>query len=51
MIKYLRSIKDAQGSNEHEGFMKNQHDDVRSATWLMKVQNDFLYVEQVVLWI
>ena len=51
MKRYLRNIKDAQGYKEHGRFMKNRHDDVRSDTWQMKVQNDFIYVEKVVLWI
>ena len=50
MKRYLKNINDAQGSKEHGGYMKNWHDDVRSDTWQMKVQNDFLYVEKVVLW-
>ena len=45
MKRYLKNIKDAQGSKEHGGW----HDDVRSDTWQMKVQNDFLYVEKVVI--
>ena len=49
MKRYLRNIKDAQGSKEHGGFMKNRHDDVRSNTWQMKEKNDFLYVEKVLL--
>ena len=51
MKRYQMNIKDAQGSKKHEGFMENWHDDVRSDTWQMKVQNDFLYVEKVMIWI
>ena len=50
MKRYLKNTKDAQGSKQHGGFVKNRHDDVRSDTWQMKVQNDFLYVEKVVIW-
>ena len=50
MKRYQRNIKDAQGIKEYGGFLKNWYDDVRSDTWQMKVQNDFLYVEEVVMW-
>ena len=50
MKRYQKNINDAQGSKEHGGFVKISHDDVRSDTWQMKVQNDFLYVEKVVIW-
>ena len=50
MKRYLKNIKDAQRTKENGGFMKTRHDDVRSDTWQMKVQNDFLYVEKVVIW-
>ena len=42
MKRCQMNIKDAQGSKEHQGFVENGHDDVRSDTWQMKVQNDFL---------
>ena len=42
MKQYQMNIKDAQESKEHQGFMENGHDDVRSDTWKMKVQNDVL---------
>ena len=51
MKRYQMNIKDAQGSKEHDGFEENRHDDVRSDTWQMKVQDDFLQVERVVIWI
>ena len=50
MKRYLKNIKDAQGSKEAGGFMKNLHYDVRSDTWQMRVQIDFLYIEKVVTW-
>ena len=50
MKRDLRNIKDVQGSKENGGFVNNCHDDVRSDTWQMKVENDFLYDEKVVIW-
>ena len=51
MKRCQMNIKDSQGSREHEEFMENLHDDVRSDTWQMKAQNDFLFVEKVAIWI
>ena len=42
MKRCQMNIKDAQGSKEQQVFLENLHDDVRSDTWKMKVQNDFL---------